>query len=117
MIAGLSAPTWDPQGAVLLDCLPTSDIGGVYRRVSRTATLDGASVLTDFGVSAADATIRLTVPVDAALDAQLRWLAAQYPVLQLTTRLGCYLGAVESYTLEGRNGVISFLIQSTLSES
>ena len=116
MMAGLSTPTYDPSGALLLQCAESSDIGGVARRVSRTATLDGASVLTDFGVSASDTTIRLSIPVDRALDASLRRIASDYPTLVLTTRLGCYLGTIGAYTLDGKNGIVSFLIQSTLSE-
>lgn len=116
MIAGLSTPTYDLNGALLLHCEETSDIGGVTRRVSRTATLDGDSVLTDFGVTAADTTVRLRIPLNKALDDSLRRLVTLYPVLVLTTRLGCYLGAVDAYTVEGKTGVVSFLIQSTLSE-
>jgi hypothetical protein len=116
MINGLSTPLYNPAGAVLLHCEASSDIGGVTRRVSRTATLDGEATITDFGITNSDTTIRLKIPLTMAIDDTIRLMVRQNPLLVLTTRLGCFLGAVDSYRVDNGTGILSFLVKSTLSE-
>jgi hypothetical protein len=115
MIIGISTPNYNPNGALLLRCEESSSIGGVTRRVSRAATLDGGSVLTDFGVTASDTTIQLRVPITRPLDDTIRLLVTQNPILIMATNLGCYSGAVDSYRTDDGIGLISFLIKATLS--
>jgi hypothetical protein len=56
MIA-LSAPTFDPLGHIIIDDLPSSDLGGIRRRGSRVATLGPeGSVAQDRGYFVADRT-------------------------------------------------------------
>jgi hypothetical protein len=115
MIIGLSTPNYDPAGAILLQCLESSNIGGVTRRVSRTATLDGNSVITDFGVTNSDTTVFLRIHLTMELDDAIRAIVRNNPLLILTNRLGCFLGAVNYYRVDGNIGTVSFLIKSTMS--
>jgi hypothetical protein len=115
MIIGLSTPNYDPAGAILLKCLESSNIGGVSRRVSRTATLDGNSVITDFGVTNSDTTVFLRIPLTQTIDDAIRAIVRNNPLLVLTNRLGCFIGAVDYYRVDGNTGTVSFLIKSTMS--
>ena len=44
MRAHLSTLTFDPIGALWLDCLPETTTGETRRRMNRIATLDGGAV-------------------------------------------------------------------------
>jgi hypothetical protein len=48
-LVALEAAVFDPWGAVLLDASPDSTLDTHTRRVTRTATLDGHSVIIDHG--------------------------------------------------------------------
>ena len=97
---GLSTPTYDPAGAIILPMRPANTWQG-GRRGSVTATLDGGAVAYDTGSDLSDRTITATLkrPTRRQLD-YLRYLSAFYSQLQLTTETGAYL-VVLSWRMAG----------------
>lgn len=99
MRAHLSALTFDPAGAIWLDCLPETTTGETRRRMNRIATLDGGAVFNDFGQSEADRTIELRWrPTDAETEANVERLVKIYARLRLATSRGVWIVAPETYT-------------------
>lgn len=99
MRAHLSTLTFDPIGAVALQCLPETTTGETRRRMNRIATLDGGAVFNDFGQSESDRTIELRWrPTDAETEANVERLVKLYAQLHLATARGCWLVAPETYT-------------------
>ena len=78
-LVALEAAVFDPWGAVLLDASPDSTLDTHTRRVTRTATLDGHSVIIDHGYTAADATLAIRAVLDPATAAALVRLMRIYP--------------------------------------
>lgn len=91
-----------------------SDFTLASRRVSRTATLDGGSLIVDNGYSASDATFIISLPIlsfeqRAALLATIQ----THSLLILSCRTGCFVGVVEK--VDEANGFkIRFLVQRDL---
>jgi hypothetical protein len=87
---GLSAPTYDPNGHLIL---PTgiSNPYGASRRGDVTATLDGGVSVYDGGYSIADTTLSATLqrPTKAQLIA-LQYLIAYYPEINVCCEPGAF---------------------------
>jgi hypothetical protein len=115
-IIGLASITFDIDGARVLPCLPTSDLGSVARRVSRTATLDGGATLTDFGVSFSDQTLTIRTPVNSVItDDWIKGMVTRHALLTVSTKNGAFLGVCEVYILENGIGRLTFLVKQKLS--
>ena len=106
MIA-ISTLTYDIDGHLILHVNPDTDFGKMTRRHTRTATLDGESVITDLGYAWSDMTFNINVSriTNEELD-QLKYLIQAYPVLLISTKEGCFEGALDS--LDSRIYPISF---------
>lgn len=86
----LSAPAYDPNGALLIRGRIDNPYQG-QRRGSITATLDGASSVYDAGYSISDQTLSLTLKYPpAALLTQLQYLTAYYGQVIATCETGAY---------------------------
>ncbi len=113
----LCAAVFDPWGDLLIPATPDSELSAVQRRVSRTATLDGAAALEDLGYTASDSTLRIVFKLaDSAFENRLMRLIRIYPLLTLATRYGCYQGVIDDYQPRGQGGAaIRFLVQRQIS--
>lgn len=111
----LESWVFDPLGAIVIDATPDSELSASARRVSRTATLDGNSAISDNGWTAADATLTISAYLTAEEHATIQRLIRLYPDVVCSTDQGCYLGVIESVT-RGFSGdfVIVFLVQRAL---
>jgi hypothetical protein len=94
MIA-ISTPTFDIDGSVVLRHTEKSDLGGMTRRSSVVATIDGGSVPQYRGYSVSDRTLTIVggrVP-PADID-RLGAMVSGYNELIVSTAAGCFLCAV-----------------------
>lgn len=99
MLATVSSLEFDPIGFVKLTVLPRSAFQQRRRRVNRIATLDGSSVLNDFGYSESDKTLDLRwQPKDQATELAIDRLARLYGYLNVSIDGAMYRAAVEAYT-------------------
>jgi len=116
MLATLSAITIDPAGYVEIDALPTTSDGETKRRVTRSSTLDGGSVINDGGYTEADRIVMLRwQPTVAAHDAVTR-LMQLYSLINVGTRSGVYQAALDTYTPGTDEATLRLLVLSKLSE-
>ena len=85
-----------------LDLDPSSDTRGQTRRMSRSSTLDGGSIVNDSGFSHSDREMKLIVRnITRAMAAILEQIAA-FPVCYLSLDHGLYSGQVKSYQFNGQ---------------
>jgi hypothetical protein len=78
---------------------PYPDTGRIIyqRRISKNATLDGLSTISDFGYTASDNT--LTIKVDnctPAIIERLIYLVKNYPLLRLSNADGVFIGVLSN---------------------
>lgn len=112
----VSAVTFDTLGYVELPVTADPTDGETRRRVARIATLDGGAVLNDGGYSEADRILQLAwVPDSATREAAVKRLIELYQQVQVATRLGVYLVALESYTPGADESTLRALVISKLS--
>ena len=84
-------------------------------RISRVATLDGSSVISNFGSSHSDRTIIITlknVPSDA--ESSLRRMAINAVTVTLSNREGVFTGKIEKFTSNNGEVSISFMVQNKI---
>jgi hypothetical protein len=115
-LATLSTTTFDTAGYIELPVNGDPVDGETRRRVSRIATLDGGAVVNDGGYAEADRILELTWPaVSAAREAAVRRLVELYPQVQVATRTGVYLTALEAYTPGADESTLRALVLRKLS--
>lgn len=99
MIA-LSTITYDIQGHVVIRETPESILPDLTRRVTRTATLDGESTISDLGFTYSDMTY--VVRSRSLSDDQIAILEAMiktYPLVRISTSEGAFIGAISAMTV------------------
>lgn len=113
---GLATQVRDPIGAVILGKTAESDLAQMGRRVSRTATLDGASVITDGGHAAADRTFDVVCRhvTQDDLDS-VEYLIRNYSQIIVSTDRGCFVGALETMRLSEDKLTIKILVTEEIS--
>ena len=98
ILSTVSFSTLDP---IILDCDPGgTDFMNAARRVGRTATLDGGCLITDSGFSHSDRTFKVRASVDEATEINLWDWFQTYALLNIATREGVFVGAIESCTIK-----------------
>lgn len=112
MIA-ISAPTYDPAGAILLRARAANLYQG-ERRGSVTATLDGSVSVYDAGYSVADQTLSATLrnPTRAQL-VTLQYLVAYYADIVLCCEIGAFSARL-SFALSTNAVTLSLRLLSRL---
>ena len=110
-----SAP-FDPQGSILLECLPSSQLSAGTRRITRTATLDGNSSIVDNGYTASDNNFVVNCALDQDQELIVNRLLRLYPEVIAATDSGCYIGAISYFRKDqSGNAQFEFIIQRALS--
>lgn len=100
-----SALTLDLNGELIVNELPTSNIQGLVRRVSKTKTLDGGVWVEDSGYQDADRTVLIEINTDAAIYDRLRYFIENYAQVSLSTRMGFNIAAINNVNDAG--GIIT----------
>ena len=107
MIVGLSTQTYNIEGDLILDYEANStNLHKVTRRLSRTATIDGGGVVTDFGYAEIDRDFILVVIPKSYSDLEILLnMAKNYGSLLLTTIEGAFKVSVEQIETTGGGSV------------
>jgi hypothetical protein len=117
MRVSICTTLFNPLGDVLLNASETSDFNFLSRRLTRTATLDGGSVIVDNGFSASDGTIKVIVdPNNNGSDsyAKVANIIKQFGLVTVSNPDGVFLAAIDGVTNAKTTLVISLLIKSQL---
>jgi hypothetical protein len=103
----LSTQTYDINGYVMLDVIPTN-LFDARRRGSVTATLDGGVSVYDSGYSVADQTIKCQVnaPSKSLLE-QLQYIVSHYGQIVVCCEAGAFL-CIPSLENTKNNAMLSF---------
>ena len=118
MIISICSQLFDYNGDFLVQViLDDSDLSHISRRVSRTATLDGGSVIVDNGYSASDATFSIVIrDIDAATRLNLMLMIQRHSAITVSLKGNIFSGVVE--TLEDKDKMkIKFLVKQQLNEA
>jgi hypothetical protein len=103
-VIGISTPTLDIDGDIVIDEHSDTDISRYSRRVNGIATLDGGVEITDNGYADVDRTISIVVESSVSIMQQLKYLIENYSIINLATRNGFNTAAISK--LEDRGGLI-----------
>lgn len=94
-----------------------SDRGIIKPRISRTATLDGGSVITSSGCSHSDRTIEIVASgISSAQEAILRRMTMQAVLVQLANTEGVFTGAISRLSCKNGELKLTFLVKEKLTE-
>ena len=106
---GISTDTFHDTAFLLIkNAQRNTKVDDVGRRMSRTATLDGASDFDDMGYSVADRVFDIRVTGLSVDDYNiLRLRVKTYTLIVITTEEGCFRGAPDRLTQE--RGDITYL--------
>lgn len=117
MIVSICSALFDYAGDFLVPIELDSDLSHISRRVSRTATLDGGSIIVDNGYSPSDATFTIIIR-DIDNNTRLAMLAMmqRHSAIIVSVKDNVFSGVVE--TLEDKDKMkIKFLINQQLNEA
>lgn len=97
MIA-LSTIEADLIGHIIFQETPDSTYQIHERRMTRTATLDGLSTISDMGYTASDNTfvVRIKNPPKMIVD-RIIYFVRNYPIIKLSNKDGAFLGAINQF--------------------
>lgn len=96
MIVTLTTIEYDPLGLVQVRADPASKSEVFSRRLTRTATLDGESSISDMGYTASDATLQLVISrITREISDRLEYLVQTYPLLHMSINNAVYEGAMD----------------------
>jgi hypothetical protein len=108
----ITAPLYDPDGAVTLRPDPDSDLYEGSRRVTRYPTLDGGASIVDHGMSHADRTFRVTVSdVPRWKYDRVQYLLRTYSLVTVTVQDGVYTAVIQDARLRGANMEMTILVK------
>lgn len=94
---GLDTLTYDLNGSIVFDDGIVSDHPTLSRRVTRTATLDSLSVLSDLGFTDSDGTFDISIAeLSANKIATLEHMIKNYSRLRLSSSKGCFIGVLKT---------------------
>lgn len=99
---------------LIFDETSGTDLCGIARRVSRTATLDGGALFADYGYTDADRTLTVEGYMNFEQYQQLGELVADYPMLTLASREGLFQGAVQTMNRTSNGARFTFLVGERL---
>ena len=96
---GLSTPTFDLEGAILLKGVNlSSDVDAGERRIAKYKNLDGTVSIYDNGFVAADTrySLRIKDPDVDTVDT-IRHLISNYAAVIITSLIGCFRAVISQY--------------------
>ena len=112
----ISPAEYSSLPAVTLTTSGDSDLATTTRRTSRIATLDGGAVISDFGFSQADRTLRIVSNSATRADyAALLALQSAYALLLCSCEEGVFLGSLARLQSTGQKVSADFYVKEKLS--
>ena len=117
MNVSISAPIFDIDGHVFIEKVSAGGMMGFERRNNRIPTLDGGSVIPDFGYSVADRTLIIEwTPVTSWQIETVIMLAKSYSRLIVSTKEGCFFGAPGPFAFSDGTAQIKILVEKRLDQ-
>ena len=111
---GISTLTQNMAGAVTFETEGPTNIREAHARVSRSATLDGGSVVNHLGFSHGDRTLRVQARVTES-GADVIWAIFVLGVMvNVATDEGMYRAAIETLIADNGNIKMTILIKESL---
>jgi hypothetical protein len=111
MLIALSTLTFDLDGYVLIDAMPSSEVDSIERRVSRIKTLDGGVAFSDAGFAHGDRTLRVRWKIRSAAQWEsVQRLVQDYGEVQVAQSDGCYVCAPARLSRSGDEGTIELMV-------
>lgn len=87
--------TYDKAGYLFIKPLPGTGLITHERRVSKNATLDGLSTISDFGFTFSDNTLTVKLHYfDDAIVRRLLYFVKNYPLLRYANQDGVFIGSL-----------------------
>jgi hypothetical protein len=108
----ISTAIYSAAGHVVIQNTEKCDFMDIPSRVSRSATLDGGSVIVHSGVVAGDRTFSINVWLDEAEETILRNIYDNYTSVVVSIHDGVFLGALDSFKFRNGNVTGKILIKS-----
>ena len=90
----ISMTTADILGNVVIDSIAFSSVDNIKTRMSRSATLDGGSVIVNSGVSHGDRTFDISEKVTRWVAEKVKYIQENSVSVLCSTREGIFLGAI-----------------------
>lgn len=116
---GISTQTYDLNGTRIFqqaDIETEASNRTLSRRVTRVATLDGGSVLSDSGAAHGDREILVVEPrADEEAVAWAAYIVENYELVTVAMRDGAFSGCPETYRVNGGSLEINVLVKEKLS--
>lgn len=116
----ISTPTYDLDGARVFSRVQQTDLTGIGRRVTRTATLDCSVVIYDGGYCDGDRTIKIiqSNPTDEDVSFAT-YITRYYSLVCVSCEDGCFVACPESMGLNRSTGdlEITLLVKERLDVS
>ena len=107
----LSAPLFDPDGAITINESPASEITGISRRMNRIKTLDGGVAVNDRGHSPGDRDFRIRWRPRTEVEYMaVQRLVRLYPRLNVSTREGVFTVAPQSIDIRSGEATLTLLV-------
>ena len=107
---GITTPTFDLDGFLMLRLRPESSFENLSRRVSSVKTLDGGTEIIDSGFSDSDTIFSIAVDTISITGiTNLKRMMQTYPILHFATKQGSFSGVISDLNTD--NMPIKFTVQ------
>ena len=107
----ISSTTFDLNGSIQINPLPSATDGETTRRVSRVATLDGGVAVNDRGHSEGDRDLSYTwKTISKAHNDAVARIVRLYPRVTVSTPSGCFLAAPQRFSPGVGESTITLLV-------
>jgi len=114
MIISLCSRVFDPDGSMVINIDPSSDLGSTTRRVNRVKTLDGGVSINDTGFAEGDRELKIKAQLSNSQIAQIRRLQQLYPLLSVSSSVGVFEGVINQISESPPVTNINFLVKARL---
>ena len=113
---GIATLIFDIQGDIVINNYkPLQGLRSLFRRVSRTATMDGAVQVEDNGLAQGDRNLNIVVdhPTEAQAN-RLQYLTENYSDLRISTKEGVFVGVIASFREAPAKLYVSIMVKERL---
>lgn len=113
----ITATTFDVEGYVDFEPLPSQQADTFQRRVSRVSTLDGGVAISDRGYSDGDRTLTYAYrPISKEHDDRARRIIRLHPTVTVSTPEGLFMAAPQNFEQGRSENVFTLLVIERLDE-
>lgn len=117
MMVGLSTVEYDAFGSMMLKIAPGSTVNEFARRITRVATLNGETALTDMGYVVGESSLvfKISGLNNPGIDNLVR-IVKNHSKVRISTKFGVYEGSISRLNLDSTPIQLVFLPSKLVSE-